>query len=67
MGKTDTRRGRSLRDRTEKRDLILSNSGEDVASQVGFLDVCYFSRVFKKYVGLPPGEYASQITCFSIL
>lgn len=30
---------------------------EEVASACGFQNVYYFSRVFKKYTGIPPGKY----------
>lgn len=29
----------------------------EVASSVGFEDPLYFSRIFKKYIGIPPGQY----------
>ena len=32
----------------------------DVATQVGFLDVAHFSRVFKKYVGMSANEYRNR-------
>lgn len=31
-----------------------------IAQKVGFSDACYFSRVFKKYTGLTPGEYRQK-------
>ena len=34
-------------------DLPLS----DIAASVGFLDYCYFSRSFKKYIGRSPSDY----------
>ncbi|MBQ7182681.1 MAG: helix-turn-helix transcriptional regulator [Clostridia bacterium] len=46
----------------EARDLLI-NSGMSinrVAEKTGFLDPCYFSRLFKKYTGLTPKEYRSQ-------
>jgi len=33
-----------------------------IAEKVGYNDVKYFSRVFKKYMGVTPGEYRRQIT-----
>lgn len=32
----------------------------DVAEMVGFLDIAHFSRVFKKYVGMPANEYRNK-------
>ncbi len=33
----------------------------DISEQVGFLDLAHFSRVFKKQVGVSPGEYRNQV------
>lgn len=33
---------------------------EDVAEQTGFRDVFYFSRVFKKYTGMTPGQVKTR-------
>jgi AraC-like DNA-binding protein len=30
---------------------------KEIAMKVGFLDVCYFSRTFKKNIGISPGRY----------
>jgi YesN/AraC family two-component response regulator len=32
----------------------------DVAAQVGFENVFYFSKIFKKVTGMPPGKYKRQ-------
>jgi len=34
-------------------------SASEVAQAVGIDDVCYFSRIFKKTYGMPPGKYKS--------
>ncbi len=34
----------------------------EVAFQVGFIDVRYFSRVFKQYTGYTPSQYAEEYT-----
>ncbi|MCI8388810.1 MAG: AraC family transcriptional regulator [Clostridiales bacterium] len=33
----------------------------EISSRVGFTDYCYFSSCFKKYVNMPPSEYAKQV------
>ena len=33
----------------------------EVAEQVGYRDIAYFSSTFKKYTGISPSEY--QLTC----
>lgn len=33
-----------------------------IAQKIGFSDACYFSRVFKKFTGLTPGEYRQKKT-----
>ncbi|MFH0918793.1 MAG: AraC family transcriptional regulator [Fibrobacterota bacterium] len=51
-----------LRLRTAK--ALLRNPGwnvSDVAREVGFEDPLYFSRVFRKRVGVPPREYAGTL------
>ena len=42
----------------ENRDLSI----EEVALEVGFNDVQYFNKIFKKYVGMTPGQYRSEVT-----
>ena len=32
----------------------------EVAYSTGFSDQLYFSRVFKKYMGVPPSHYAAK-------
>ncbi len=32
----------------------------EVAASVGYSDQLYFSRVFKKVIGLPPTQYKQQ-------
>ena len=32
---------------------------EEVAEKVGFQDQFYFSRLYRKYRGIPPSEYRS--------
>jgi YesN/AraC family two-component response regulator len=51
--------------RIEKAKQFLSTqiySLTDVAEKTGFHDVYYFSKVFKKYVGITPGAYMNQLT-----
>ena len=46
--------------RIEKARALLRTPGiqiQDVAEQTGYSDVAHFSRNFKKYTGLTPGEY----------
>ena len=38
--------------------LAKGRSVSDVAAEVGFNSLHYFSRIFKKHVGLPPSEFA---------
>ena len=46
----------------EARDLLINTgmSINKVAEKTGFLDPCYFSRLFKKYTGLTPKEYRNR-------
>ena len=43
--------------------LILTNlySMKQVAAMTGFRDVAYFSRIFKKYAGVPPSQYFAKV------
>ena len=41
----------------EAKHLLKSNSVGDVAAMLGYDDVFYFSRVFKKHVGAAPITY----------
>lgn len=44
------------------RELLIGNEDTitQVAMQVGFNDLAYFSRVFRKQIGLSPQEYRSK-------
>lgn len=46
----------------EAKTLLLSGeySLQEIAETLGFDDYNYFSRIFKKHVGLPPGEYKKK-------
>ena len=49
--------------RTDKAAMLLKNTNEsvsDIAESVGFDNLNYFDRVFKKYKGLPPKEYRGR-------
>ena len=35
-------------------------SQKEAALQVGYPDICTFSRMFRKQFGMPPGEYVRQ-------
>ncbi|CQR52880.1 response regulator [Paenibacillus riograndensis] len=51
--------------RIEKAKLLLQNPNlklSQISEMVGFHDVKYFSKVFKKQVGLSPKDYRAQIT-----
>lgn len=39
--------------------LYSDKSIAEIALEVGYADVNYFSKVFKKYIGKPPGQYRS--------
>lgn len=52
------------RKRIEKAQTLLlstEKSLEEIARQVGFTDVFYFPRVFKKTAGLPPATYRNRL------
>ncbi len=40
--------------------LLRHSSVNSVASQLGYEDISYFSRIFKKYMHLSPGEYRTK-------
>ncbi|GAB2537587.1 helix-turn-helix domain-containing protein [Gracilibacillus alcaliphilus] len=42
--------------------LLEDKTIEDVASELGFSDRTYFSKIFKKHTGYSPGEYKTQAT-----
>ncbi len=46
----------------EAKDLLINSSMSinKVAEKTGFLDPCYFSRLFKKYTGFTPKAYRNQ-------
>jgi AraC-like DNA-binding protein len=48
-----------LRIEHAKRLLLKGRPVSDTAYEVGFFDLSHFSRHFKRYVGVPPGRYAS--------
>jgi AraC-like DNA-binding protein len=35
---------------------------QDIAFEAGYQDPCFFSRIFKKYVGASPGSYRKMNT-----
>lgn len=45
------------------RNLLLNSQGslEEIASALGFRNGFYFNRVFRKFYGMPPGEYRRRI------
>lgn len=48
---------------TEARNLLLGYSGlqiKEIALHLGFEDPYYFSRLFKKHTGFPPGKYRKK-------
>ena len=49
---------------TMKKAAELLRSGlydtSEVAYEVGMNDVCYFNRTFKKFYGIPPGQYRNN-------
>ena len=44
----------------EAKHLLKSNSVSSTASILGYTDVFYFSRVFKKFMGVSPSEYIKK-------
>lgn len=64
IGKTPREYLIDLRIRAAKRLLSLrhvhNDTVEQIAEDCGFSDLAYFSRVFKKRVGVSPTEYAAQ-------
>jgi AraC-like DNA-binding protein len=49
--------------RIERAQFLISQQKrplKEIASEVGFKDVYYFSRVFKKIIGIAPGHYREQ-------
>lgn len=49
--------------RIEKAKVLLLSSGmkmEEIAQISGFKNEYYFSKVFKKMEGIPPGKYRSE-------
>lgn len=49
--------------RIEKAQVLLKNADSsitEIAINVGFEDINYFSRTFKKYVGIPPKQYRNS-------
>jgi YesN/AraC family two-component response regulator len=50
--------------RMEHAASLLRGSGyyiQEVAKHCGFLDICYFSRLFKRYHGLSPREFRKKV------
>ncbi len=49
-------------DETKAKALIIEQNLaiKDVAMMVGYHDLAYFYRVFKKHVGIAPGEYRNK-------
>lgn len=51
--------------RMQKAKLLLKNTElniSEVAKSVGFVDPFYFSKTFKKFTGVPPANYKSEIS-----
>ncbi len=52
-----------VRRRIDRAQVLLwttSRSIKEIAASVGYDDVCYFSRIFRRVSGIPPGAYRSQ-------
>ncbi len=64
VGKTPSEYLMSLRIKSAKKLLAARKSSNysimDICTMVGFNDVSYFSRVFKKETGVPPSEYYGE-------
>lgn len=59
-GRSPTAFIRSLRISESKRLLLEGLPIKQVAATVGYRDVFYFMRVFKKTAGIPPGQFQNQ-------
>jgi AraC-like DNA-binding protein len=52
-----------IKERVDRARHLLTHtesSISDIADRVGFTDVYYFSKIFKREVGLPPGQYRQK-------
>ncbi|HEX9957900.1 MAG TPA: AraC family transcriptional regulator, partial [Fibrella sp.] len=50
--------------RLERAQLLMTTSSlplQVIAEQVGITDIYYFSRLFKRRFGIPPGQYRKQV------
>ncbi|UUZ79365.1 AraC family transcriptional regulator [Paenibacillus sp. P26] len=58
------------RKRMEKAVELLSNterSLDDIAQSIGYMNVNYFSKVFRKYFGMPPGKFRKKYDRFDFM